>query len=97
MLKAFFNWFSDTFLNCRDAVRLVSESHERVLTLSERLKLRILCLMCPYTARYEKQVGVIHKHAGQCGEDISGLSQEIRLSEESKERMRGRVRAETGS
>jgi len=90
MLRAFYIWFTRKCLNCRDAARLVSESCERELTLFERLKLKMLCFMCPYTARYEEQVSLLHKRVAECDEELSLLA-DAELSQECRERLKARL------
>lgn len=51
--------FSKFCLNCKDATRLVSEGRERPLTFMEKVKLKILCVMCPFTKRYREQVDAV--------------------------------------
>ncbi len=91
MLVKFFNWFSKHFLCCREAARLISESCERPLSFTERAKLRILAFMCPYTARYKKQIDLLHEHAGQCGEGVPEKVQGACMSDECKQRLKEKL------
>ena len=43
-------------LTCKDITRLVSESMDHTLPLTQRIKIRIHLGMCKYCARFEKQV-----------------------------------------
>lgn len=43
-------------LNCHDATFLMSQSRERKLTFSERMKLRLHVGMCSGCANFERQV-----------------------------------------
>jgi len=95
MLRAIYKWYNRTCLNCHDASRLVSESCERPLTFGETMKLRILCLLCPFTARYQKQVGLMHQKLSECGAEIPENAVPKSMSTECKERIRAKL-AETG-
>lgn len=87
----FFNWFSKRFLCCREAARLISESCERPLSLKERAKLRLLTFMCPYTARYKEQIGLLHERVGECCGDISEKVETAQMSEVCKQRMKEKL------
>lgn len=43
-------------LNCHDATFLISQSRERKLTFSERMKLRLHVGMCSGCANFERQL-----------------------------------------
>ncbi len=94
MMLAFYKWFTKTFLTCRDAARLVSESCERELSLGEKIKLKALCIMCPYTERYEKQVTLMHEKISDCLEHAGEEASPVGMSAECKERMKAKL-AET--
>ncbi|WP_269537864.1 hypothetical protein [Cerasicoccus fimbriatus] len=91
MLLAVYKWFTRNFLTCQDAARLVSESCERNLTFSEKLKLKILCIMCPYTDRYDKQVGLMHNKLGACCDDIGEAAVSRGMSDECKARLKAEL------
>jgi len=108
MLRLVYNLFSRHCLNCRDAARLISESCDRPLRLSERMKLAVLRTLCPYTARYAEQVSFLHRAIGQCSEraDEAGSAELAEtapeaapaMSEECRKRIRERLQAlESGS
>lgn len=92
MLRAFFNWFTRHCLDCHEAARLVSASCERPLTRGERLRLRMLTLMCPYTARYANQVTLVHERLGNCGETIAEQSLADGMSAECRERLKAAMK-----
>jgi len=94
MKLAVYKWFTRNFLTCRDAARLVSDSCERPLTFGEKLKLKILCIMCPYTARYGEQVELMHDQLGVCGDEVSEQGASVGMSDECKERLKAKL-AET--
>ena len=41
-------------MRCRQATRMISESHERPLTLPEKTGLKIHLLTCPHCRRFDK-------------------------------------------
>ena len=71
-------------LTCQDITRLVSESLDRTLPLTQRLKIRIHLVMCKYCARIEKQMRFL-RHVCQTHED---LSSEAALSAGARDRIR---------
>lgn len=91
MKLAVYKWFTRNFMTCHDAARLVSESCERELTLGEKIKLTILCIMCPYTARYDEQVGLMHEKIGTCCEEMATEATPANLSPECKERLKAKL------
>ena len=46
-------------VSCEEATRLMSESRERTLSLSERVSLRMHTVMCAGCRNFDKQVGVL--------------------------------------
>jgi heterodisulfide reductase subunit B len=46
-------------LNCHDATRLMSESHDRPLSLMERMALRIHLSMCSGCSNFKEQMKVL--------------------------------------
>lgn len=46
-------------LNCHDATFLMSQSRERKLTFSERMKLRLHVGMCSGCANFERQLPLL--------------------------------------
>jgi len=45
--------------SCQQVSQLVSDSHERQLTLSERLRLRLHLLMCSLCKAYERDIRLL--------------------------------------
>jgi len=78
-------------LTCQDITRLVSESMDRTLPLTQRIKIRIHLGMCKYCARFEKQVhflrNVCRKH--------EELPSATTLSAQARDRIRHALRAST--
>ncbi|MEO0795969.1 MAG: hypothetical protein AAFX93_12445 [Verrucomicrobiota bacterium] len=94
MFYAIYKWFNRNFLSCHDAVRLVSESCERKLTFGEKLKLKILCFMCPYTARYEKQIEMMHCNLDVNAEKIADKAVKEGMSDECKARLKEKLKSD---
>lgn len=93
MILAAYKWFTRKFLTCREAARLVSESCERELTFGEKMKLKLLCIMCPYTARYDQQVGLMHDKLRACSSEISDHVVGANMPNECKDRLKSKLRA----
>lgn len=91
MMLAVYKWFTRNFLSCQDAARLMSEAFERKLTWGEKLKLKILCLMCPYTDRYAKQVTMLHQQIGTVCQKFEHEVPPARLSTDCKERIKAKL------
>jgi len=59
-------------ISCKESTRLMSEGHERTLTLRERLALRIHTMMCLGCANYGKQMVFLRKVARRYREGKHG-------------------------
>jgi len=57
----------------------------------EKVKLKLLCFMCPFTARYEKQVGLMHQKLSEKADEIPESAVSECLSEECKERIKAKI------
>ncbi len=90
-MKALYKLFLNHCLSCKDATRLVSESRERKLTCGEKFKLKLLCMLCPFTARYQKQVqavcNTVHDQENCCEKAVP----DKRLCDEAKRRIKAAV------
>ncbi len=76
-------------LSCKDIAQLASESYDRSLTLGERLSIRLHVLRCRMCSRYISQLKFLR---GACAHaDAEQLGQKSGLSEEARERIRGRL------
>lgn len=51
--------------------------------------------MCPYTARYQQQIGLLHERMGECGEDIAERVQKDSMSEDCKQRLKEKLTHES--
>jgi hypothetical protein len=76
-------------LTCKDITRLVSESMDRNLSLTQRIKIRIHLGMCRYCARFEKQVRFL-RTVCQTHEKVPS---EAALSAKARERIRRTLHA----
>ncbi|NMG16101.1 zf-HC2 domain-containing protein [Aromatoleum bremense] len=59
-------------MNCTQATRLMSEAHERELTLRERLALKYHRMMCIGCTNYGKHLGFLRKAARRLSEGRAG-------------------------
>ena len=46
---------------CKDITQLVSESHDRPMSWSERFKMRLHLAICRYCSRFQRQLDVLHE------------------------------------
>lgn len=46
-------------MNCRQATHLLSEAQDRTLTVSERIHVRLHCMMCSGCANYDKHMDAL--------------------------------------
>ena len=79
-------------LNCRDLTRLVSESFERKLTLSERMNLWMHIGMCGTCRKFRRLQTQIHDAVRLWSMDLSEPT--AGLSQESYERLTNAVTSE---
>ena len=77
-------------LSCERAAALSSESMDRPLTLRERLSLHAHLAMCHLCRRFVRQIRFLRLAGGKAQQ--SGFA-DIRLDDDSKERIRRRIRA----
>ena len=75
-------------LTCQDITRLVSESMDRTLPLTQRIKIRMHLGMCKYCARFEKQVRFLRRICQEHAE----LPSETALSAKARDRIRHTLR-----
>ena len=85
------NFIAERTPNCREVVRLLSQSMEVKLPLLTRIKIRFHYLICVWCYRYGKQIQALRKFASLLPEHADECGQEI-LSYSSKERMRQALR-----
>lgn len=72
---------------CREMVRILSESMDRTLPLSMRIKKRFHYLICCWCQRYEEQLHYMRKTAVRFPENAD-QSSDASLSDSAKERMK---------
>ena len=78
---------------CKEASRLQSQALDGKLSLMQRIGLRIHLLLCKWCRRYGKQIGFLHDAAHEHPDQISQPLAHT-LSQDSRERMKQRLRAE---
>ncbi|WP_374680867.1 zf-HC2 domain-containing protein [Accumulibacter sp.] len=59
-------------LTCREVTQLLSEEHDRPLTLAERLRLRVHLAMCQGCANFKKQMNFLHAACRQFAGEPAG-------------------------
>lgn len=74
-------------LNCQETSRLLSESHDRPLTLRERLSLRLHLLMCDACSHFARQLRFLHK-AVTALEIWTLADDRLKLGERARERIK---------
>jgi hypothetical protein len=88
------NWFErllENFIakrtpNCREVVRLLSQSMEVKLPVTTRIKIRFHYLICIWCYRYGKQLQALRRISSSLPEHVDDCSQET-LPYSSKERI----------
>ena len=48
-------------MRCRQATRMISESHERPLDLQEKVELKVHLLICPHCRRFDKNGKILSR------------------------------------
>ena len=76
-------------INCKEAARLSSESHDRSLTLRERVSLRFHLLRCQLCSRYAHQLKFLDNACSRVNEKLGGNTE---LSNDARDRIRGRLK-----
>ena len=90
--KKLINGLADLSPNCRAASRLQSEAFDHQLSLPQRLGLRFHLLLCKWCRRYGKQIAFVHDATHSRPDELTkSVSQQ--LSDESRERIRQKLRA----
>lgn len=77
-------------LNCRDVSKLVSESHERKLSLWQRVNLWMHLSMCGLCWRFRKDMLHLHDETHQLGREVEldEADLDVKLPDESKDRIK---------
>ena len=76
-------------INCEKAARLSSESHDRQLTLRERVSLRFHLMGCRLCSRYTHQLKFLRGACEHIDEEPAGNAQ---LSDDARDRIRQRLK-----
>ena len=75
---------------CREMVRILSDSMDRPMPLSMRIKKRLHYLICCWCQRYEEQLYYLRKSASAFPEHVE-KSSEAQLSPSSKTRIKNKI------
>ena len=59
-------------MNCREATRLMSESQERKLSVSDRMSLQLHVMMCSGCHNFKRQMGAVRSMARGYAKNKSG-------------------------
>jgi hypothetical protein len=78
-----------TMFSCRHATRLISDGLDRSLALTERLCLGVHLLGCPPCRRF-------HRAARWLDQALASPADDVRLSAEARERIRGALEQAAG-
>jgi hypothetical protein len=81
------NFIAKRTPNCREVVRLLSQSMEVKLPVTTRIKIRFHYLICIWCYRYGKQLQALRRISSSLPEHVDDCSQE-RLAYSSKERIK---------
>ena len=91
-MKSLVKGLAELSPSCKAATRLQSEALDRKLTLRQRFGLRAHLLICKWCRRYGKQITFLrnaaHEHPDEMAKPVSQ-----KLSDEAKERIRQKLRA----
>ena len=74
--------------NCREVTRLVSESLDRKLPLSQRIGIRIHLFMCKLCPEVKKQMLFIREAMHLFTRESSPLESDVSLSTETRDRIK---------
>ncbi len=80
-------------INCKETARLSSESHDRSLTLRERVSLRFHLLRCQLCSRYAHQLKFLEDACSSVIEELEGNTE---LSDDARDRIRERLKQTEG-
>lgn len=78
-------------MTCREASRLVSESHDRPLRLGERFGMRLHLLICAACARFERHLRFLRR-AGAHDAETRHAPGTVRLSSTARRRIADALR-----
>lgn len=84
-------WLLRRLPNCQQMVATISESMERPLTFTERVKMKLHLWICAWCQWYLEHLQLIRDAARAKGEELPDLSSGPGLSDEARERIRRRL------
>jgi predicted anti-sigma-YlaC factor YlaD len=84
--------------NCQEIARLVSESHDRQLSLRDQIEMRLHLAMCAMCRRFAKQIAFLSRITRRIGEDSALMENKFEsgLSPEAKARIQASISHEAG-
>ncbi|MBV8140599.1 MAG: hypothetical protein JOZ60_00970 [Verrucomicrobia bacterium] len=85
------SWIESRTPQCREVVKLLSQSMDAKLPTKTWIKLRFHYLTCAWCERYEKHLHVLRKVSSALPEHVDDCCSET-LSESSKERLKQALR-----
>ena len=88
---------SDThcrWLTPKECLHMQGIPTERELSFGEKMRLKLLCFMCPFTNRYNEQIGTLHQRIGHCDEETIEVMKDASLSDEYKNRLKEKLARE---
>jgi hypothetical protein len=80
------------FLNCEQSAQLTSESFDRQLSRCERIAVWIHQAICRKSHRLATQLKMLDEKVEQVRDFLTNAPEPYELSQEAKDRIRGRIR-----
>jgi hypothetical protein len=75
-------------LSCKEVSRIVSESMDRSVTMSESLEMKMHLFMCKFCSRFKRQLFSIRKTMRAHAALMEEVEDSVTLCAEAKERMK---------
>jgi len=88
-------WVWNHTPTCAEMSRLTSRALEQPLTLKMRMKMRLHFVICAWCRRYFEQINFLHQSAPRLGLELGELPGHS-MSTEAKQRIKERIKTETG-
>jgi hypothetical protein len=85
MMGKMSRWFKIT---CQDTTPLISEAMDHSLPFTKRLRLKLHLSICQVCRFYQKQLQTICRLARKLGEEDSPVYQNLKMTDECKDRMK---------
>lgn len=55
------------------------------------MRLKLLCMMCPFTSRYNQQINKLHSRLGKCEMESAEVMKDSHMSDECKQRLKEKM------